>query len=97
MRALVIGPAGERLSRIATIQTTSSSTAGQGGFGGVMGSKQLKAISVRGTGRVSLAAPETMTSLTRELARRYREAGRDKLSGFGRDLAACRRNRCECK
>jgi aldehyde:ferredoxin oxidoreductase len=38
---LVIGPSGERLSRIATIQTASSSAAGQGGFGGVMGSKRL--------------------------------------------------------
>jgi aldehyde:ferredoxin oxidoreductase len=52
VRSLVIGPAGERLSRIATIHTASSSAAGQGGFGGVMGSKNLKAISVIGTGRV---------------------------------------------
>jgi len=35
---LTIGPAGENLSRIATIQTGSSSAAGQGGFGAVMGS-----------------------------------------------------------
>ena len=86
VRSLVIGPAGERLSRIATIQTASSSAAGQGGFGGVMGSKQLKAISVVGTGRVSLAAPETMTSLSRVLARGFKQAGRDKPSGFGGDL-----------
>jgi aldehyde:ferredoxin oxidoreductase len=87
-RSLVIGLAGERLSRIATIQTGSSSAAGQGGFGGVMGSKKLKAISVVGTGRVSLAAPETITSLARVLARRFKEAGRNKLFGFGGDLEA---------
>jgi len=68
VRSLVIGPAGERLSRIATIQTASSSAAGQGGFGGVMGSKQLKAISVVGTGRVSLAQPSKVVGLARALA-----------------------------
>ena len=86
VRSLVIGPAGERLSRIATIQTASSSAAGQGGFGGVMGSKKLKAISVTGTGRVSLAAPETVTALTRVLGRMLKEAGRDSPFGFGSDL-----------
>jgi len=55
VRCLVIGPAGERLSRIATIQAASSSACGQGGFGAVMGSKNLKAIAVRGSGRVWLA------------------------------------------
>jgi aldehyde:ferredoxin oxidoreductase len=67
--SLTIGPAGERLSRIATIQTGTSSACGQGGFGAVMGSKNLKAISVAGTGRVSTAAPATITSLARALAR----------------------------
>jgi aldehyde:ferredoxin oxidoreductase len=83
VRSLVIGPAGERLSRIATIQTASSSAAGQGGFGGVMGSKKLKAISVVGTGRVSLASPGAMTALTRTLARRFKEAGLDQPAVFG--------------
>ena len=83
VRALVIGPAGERLSRIATIQTASSSAAGQGGFGGVMGSKKLKAISVKGTKRVSLAEPAAITSLARVLARRFKEAGLNKPMVFG--------------
>ena len=65
---LTIGPAGENLSRIATIQTASSSAAGQGGFGAVMGSKKLKAISVRGSGKVELADPVTMTALSRAMA-----------------------------
>jgi aldehyde:ferredoxin oxidoreductase len=94
VRSLVIGPAGERLSRIATIQTASSSAAGQGGFGGVMGSKKLKAISVTGTGRVSLAGPEAITALARALARTFREAGWnqpaffDDLAQLNRELAA---------
>ena len=69
VRSLVIGPAGERLSRIATIHAASSSTCGQGGYGGVMGSKQLKAISVAGSGAVSLAKPEIITNIARTLAR----------------------------
>ena len=68
-RSLVIGPAGERLSRIATIHTASSSACGQGGFGAVMGSKNLKAISVAGTGHVAVASPETIRAIARALAR----------------------------
>ena len=86
-RSLTIGPAGEHLSRIATIQAASSSACGQGGFGAVMGSKKLKAISVIGSGRVSLARPETITSIARTLADRLAEEGRRGPSSFGRDIA----------
>jgi aldehyde:ferredoxin oxidoreductase len=58
IRILTIGPAGERLSRIAIINTETESAAGQGGFGAVMGHKRLKAIVVRGTGKVHIAQPE---------------------------------------
>ena len=57
-RVISCGPAGENLSRIAIIQTETENAAGQGGFGGVMGSKNLKAIAVRGTGGVKVARPE---------------------------------------
>ena len=57
-RVISCGPAGENLSRIAIIQTETENAAGQGGFGGVMGSKNLKAIAVRGTGGVKIAKPE---------------------------------------
>ena len=67
-RSLVIGPAGENLSAIATIQTASSSAAGHGGLGAVMGSKKLKAITVVGTGKVALADPERIRELSRALA-----------------------------
>ncbi|MBL7199413.1 MAG: hypothetical protein ISS56_04635 [Anaerolineae bacterium] len=64
-RSLAIGPTGERLSRIATIQTASSSACGQCGFGAVMGSKMLKSISVRGSGSVSLADSRRVTEITK--------------------------------
>ena len=76
VRSLSIGQMGENLSRIATIQTASSSAAGNCGFGAVMGSKKLKAISVIGTGRVSIADPDRLRQLTRAVAREKRYTGR---------------------
>lgn len=53
-----IGPAGENLVRIANVITggvTGARAAGRGGTGAILGSKNLKAIVVRGTGGVRLA------------------------------------------
>ena len=63
VRTLTIGPAGENLSRIATILTGTTSVAGQGGFGAVMGSKRLKAVAVMGSGRVATAEPDRLRDL----------------------------------
>jgi len=48
-----IGPAGERLSLMASVMIggTDSRAAGRGGMGAVMGSKNLKAVAVRGTSK----------------------------------------------
>ena len=86
VRSLVVGPAGERLSRIATIHTSSASACGQGGFGAVMGSKKLKAISVAGSGRVSLARPEVITSIARALVRAFAEDGQTGPLNFYGDI-----------
>jgi aldehyde:ferredoxin oxidoreductase len=51
----VIGPSGERLVRISPIIHRIGNAAGQGGFGAVMGSKNLKAIAVRGKNGVQVA------------------------------------------
>ena len=64
--SLVIGPAGETLCRIAIILNETASAAGQGGFGAVMGSKNLKAIVVRGTGTHKVARPEEFLALIEE-------------------------------
>jgi aldehyde:ferredoxin oxidoreductase len=70
---LVIGPAGENLSRIAVILNETKFAAGQGGFGGVMGSKNLKAIAVRGTGVVAVAKPDKVMELTRTIIEENRK------------------------
>ncbi len=49
-QAVYIGPAGERRSRIAVVAAKWAHAAGYGGYGGVMGSKNLKAVVVKGTG-----------------------------------------------
>ena len=53
-----IGPAGENLVRVANVITggvTGARAAGRGGVGAVMGSKNLKAVVVRGNGGVKMA------------------------------------------
>ena len=60
-----IGPGGEKLVRFAAIMNMSNRAHGRTGMGAVMGSKNLKAIAVRGHGRVSVADQEAVTRLAR--------------------------------
>ena len=55
-----IGPVGESMTRVASLIHGSGISARTGGFGGVFGSKNLKAISVIGTGSVHVADPKGM-------------------------------------
>ena len=52
-----IGPAGEHRVRYACIIHRLNNAVGNAGFGGVLGAKNLKAIAVRGTRGVQIAAP----------------------------------------
>lgn len=53
-KVLCIGPAGEKLSLMAAIMNDIDRAAGRGGVGAVMGSKNLKAIVVKGSGKVKV-------------------------------------------
>ena len=55
LRVASIGPAGENLVRFACIMNDKHRAAGRSGVGTVMGSKNLKAIAVRGTRGVAIA------------------------------------------
>ena len=57
-KCVSIGPAGERKVRFASIMTDKHRAAGRSGVGAVMGSKNLKAVVVRGTGGVTVADPK---------------------------------------
>jgi aldehyde:ferredoxin oxidoreductase len=77
-----IGPAGERLVRYATI-SHDGRHAGRGGSGAVLGSKNIKAIALRGTRRCDWAAPAELVGLAKQLSEKsfgpatakYRELG----------------------
>ena len=66
-RVFATGPAGERLVRIAIAATETESASGQGGYGAVMGSKNLKAIAVRGTLPLQIAHPERFLEVCRTI------------------------------
>jgi aldehyde:ferredoxin oxidoreductase len=63
---LTIGPAGENLCRFAIMLNETASAAGQGGYGAVMGSKNLKAVVVHGTGTHTMAKPDEFLKLVEE-------------------------------
>ncbi|MBI4288111.1 MAG: aldehyde ferredoxin oxidoreductase family protein [Chloroflexi bacterium] len=67
LRVAQIGPAGERLVRYACIINDLHDAAGRTGLGAVMGSKNLKAIAVRGRNRLAVAEPKTVSDLGRWL------------------------------
>ncbi|MBU1880275.1 MAG: aldehyde ferredoxin oxidoreductase family protein, partial [Chloroflexi bacterium] len=58
IKALTIGVAGENLVRFANVMTGVKNAAGRTGMGAVMGSKNLKAIAVRGTMDLEVRFPE---------------------------------------
>lgn len=81
-QSAVIGPAGERLVKFATL-SHNNRHAGRGGLGAVLGSKNLKAVLVRGSRRTEVADPDRVIAAARDLSRRsfgpatakYRELG----------------------
>ncbi|MBN2396168.1 MAG: aldehyde ferredoxin oxidoreductase family protein [Candidatus Atribacteria bacterium] len=68
-----IGPSGEKLIAFACLVVDKHSFAGRGGLGAVMGSKNLKAIAVKGTKTPEIADSQKIRDLTRELNKRIRE------------------------
>lgn len=74
IKIVCIGPAGERLVRFASIITEMAASATRTGTGAVMGSKNLKAIAVRGSGSVGVAHPEELLKYSLEVNREIRES-----------------------
>jgi aldehyde:ferredoxin oxidoreductase len=62
-----IGPGGENLVKYASVMFDSSHAAGRTGIGAVMGSKNLKALAVRGRKGVRVARPEAFMRFVRDL------------------------------
>ncbi len=91
VRVSMIGPGAEKLIAYGCIMCGLYDAAGRGGLGAVMGSKKLKAIAVRGTGKISVADKEKLNALHKYLAstvdqigilKGWKEAG----TGFDMDV-----------
>ncbi len=67
-RVALIGPAGENLVRFACVVNELKHANGRTGMGAVMGSKNLKAVVVRGTKKMDIHDPEKLRALSKELA-----------------------------
>ncbi|MGA2934691.1 MAG: aldehyde ferredoxin oxidoreductase family protein [Methanomicrobiales archaeon] len=82
-RVACIGPAGERLARVAAIMNDHGRAAGRGGMGAVFGSKRLKAVAVLGDGRAPRGNPEEFS--------RVRDVVREKIEKSGTNKGGLRR------
>ncbi len=73
IRIALIGPAGEKLVRASCILNDLKHANGRTGLGAVMGSKNLKAVAVRGKKRMEVADEEAVRRLTKWLKDTYEE------------------------
>ncbi|MCG2729061.1 MAG: aldehyde ferredoxin oxidoreductase family protein [Acetobacterium sp.] len=74
-KVLTIGPAGEKLSQMAAIMNEKDRAAGRSGVGAVMGSKNLKAITVKGNLKPEIANPDGLKAVTKECRTLLKENG----------------------
>jgi aldehyde:ferredoxin oxidoreductase len=83
IEVMQIGPAGENLVRFAAIMSMSNRAFGRTGMGAVMGSKNLKAIAVRGRKKPSIADKESLMNLTRWGVKAYPDSDVAGLGKYG--------------
>jgi aldehyde:ferredoxin oxidoreductase len=84
IRVAQIGPAGERLVRYAAVMHDVNRAAGRNGLGALMGSKNLKAVAVRGTMPVPVVDRARVTEVSRWLGENYKTAMGWLTDGIGR-------------
>ncbi len=73
VRIACIGPAGENLSKMACI-INELRAAGRKGLGAVMGSKNLKAIAIRGSGKIPIADQEKLKTARGQFTKAMKES-----------------------
>ena len=71
IRILAIGCAGENLVRFASVLSDCKHAAGRLGMGAIMGSKNLKAIAVRGHSKIKMKDEETVRKWARWFSRNF--------------------------
>lgn len=73
-RVVCCGPAGENLVRFGSIMSETSRAAARCGGGAVMGSKNLKAVAIRGTKTLPLKNPDEFNDLAKQITYRTTRA-----------------------
>lgn len=68
-----IGESGEKISLISGIATDGGRIAARSGLGAVMGSKNLKAVAVKGKTKVAVADPEAVKEINRKFITDYKK------------------------
>jgi aldehyde:ferredoxin oxidoreductase len=84
IRVAQIGPAGENGVLFSAIMHDVNRAAGRNGLGALMGSKNLKAVTVRGTLRVPVAVRQEVTGVAKWLGQNYKELAAWATAGIGR-------------
>jgi aldehyde:ferredoxin oxidoreductase len=84
VRVAQIGPAGENLVKYAAIIHDVNRAAGRNGLGALMGSKNLKAVAVRGTHNLPIAIKKEVTGVAKWLGANYKELAGWATAGIGR-------------
>ncbi len=74
-KVLCIGPAGENLSKIAAVMNDLNRAAGRSGVGAVVGSKNLKAIVIKGSTKPSVADPDALKEVVKRGRAQIKENG----------------------
>jgi aldehyde:ferredoxin oxidoreductase len=83
IRVASIGVAGEKLSRMACVINDKTRACGRTGMGAVMGSKNLKAIAVRGTRDITVAKPDEFMEYVKEFHERMKGPAAQKYRTLG--------------
>ncbi len=83
VRSALIGPAGEKMALISCIMVDLHDAAGRGGLGAVMGSKNLKGISIKGRKVPQPANREKFLALAKWMNNNYMNVGAKGFHDFG--------------
>ncbi len=74
-KVLCIGPAGENLSKMAAVMNDLNRAAGRSGVGAVVGSKNLKAIVVKGSSKPEVADSEALKEVVKKCRGQIKDNG----------------------
>ncbi len=87
IKIVQIGPAGEKTVRFAALISNCNRANGRTGMGAVMGSKNLKAVAVRGTHKPAMADPDAFKALVQQGAKDFPKSMVVGMGKFGTSAA----------